>query len=134
MVSEIRSQSYLFIKNCYESFFECEHAVNVRQHRVGETDESAIYRINDDLEYLVEIYEWSGSNWEPYVANDIQLQATVGVVQKVAEDVDDRRKKQVKKHAISITHERMKVKSLKTMSQRMVLTQEELIIETGSLE
>ncbi|KAI3674741.1 hypothetical protein L2E82_51967 [Cichorium intybus] len=28
-------------------------AVNVRHQRVGETDESAIYRINDDLEYLV---------------------------------------------------------------------------------
>ncbi|KVH92270.1 Dolichyl-diphosphooligosaccharide--protein glycosyltransferase subunit WBP1 [Cynara cardunculus var. scolymus] len=49
-------------------------AVNVRHHRVGETDEPAIYRINDDLEYLVEIYEWSGSSWEPYVANDVQIQ------------------------------------------------------------
>ncbi|KAI3721829.1 hypothetical protein L2E82_32848 [Cichorium intybus] len=58
IASEIRSQSYL--------------AVNVRQHRLGETDESTIYRINDDLEYLVEIYEWSGSNWEPNVANDVQ--------------------------------------------------------------
>lgn len=25
-------------------------------------------------EYLVEIYEWSGSSWEPYVANDVQIQ------------------------------------------------------------
>lgn len=49
-------------------------AMNVRHHRVGETDEPAIYRINDDLEYTVEIYEWSGSSWEPYVANDVQLQ------------------------------------------------------------
>ncbi|KAI3789676.1 hypothetical protein L2E82_02478 [Cichorium intybus] len=49
-------------------------AVNVRHHRVGETDEPASYRINDELEYLVEIYEWSGSNWEPYVANDVQVQ------------------------------------------------------------
>lgn len=49
-------------------------AVNVRHHRVGETDEPAIYRINDDLEYSVEIYEWSGSSWEPYVANDVQVQ------------------------------------------------------------
>ncbi|PWA43282.1 dolichyl-diphosphooligosaccharide-protein glycosyltransferase 48kDa subunit family protein [Artemisia annua] len=49
-------------------------AVNVRHHRVGETEEPAIYRINDDLEYLVEIYEWSGSSWEPYVANDVQVQ------------------------------------------------------------
>ncbi|CAH1421633.1 unnamed protein product [Lactuca virosa] len=49
-------------------------AVNVRHHRAGETDEPSIYRINDDLEYLVEIYEWSGSSWEPYVANDVQVQ------------------------------------------------------------
>lgn len=25
-------------------------------------------------EYSVEIYEWSGVNWEPYVADDVQLQ------------------------------------------------------------
>ncbi|XP_059645184.1 dolichyl-diphosphooligosaccharide--protein glycosyltransferase 48 kDa subunit [Cornus florida] len=49
-------------------------AVNVKHHKVGETDEPAIYRINDDLEYSVEIYEWSGTNWEPYVANDVQVQ------------------------------------------------------------
>ncbi|GJY03711.1 dolichyl-diphosphooligosaccharide--protein glycosyltransferase 48 kDa subunit, partial [Tanacetum coccineum] len=53
---------------------ECRQAVNVRHHRVGETEEPAIYRINDDLEYLVEIYEWSGSSWEPYVAYDVQVQ------------------------------------------------------------
>ncbi|KAL6963892.1 Dolichyl-diphosphooligosaccharide--protein glycosyltransferase 48 kDa subunit [Sarracenia purpurea var. burkii] len=49
-------------------------AVNVRHHKVGEADEPAMYRINDDLEYSVEIYEWSGKSWEPYVANDVQLQ------------------------------------------------------------
>lgn len=49
-------------------------AVNVRHHKLGETDEPAIYRINDDLEYSVEIYEWSGKSWEPYVANDVQVQ------------------------------------------------------------
>ncbi|XP_010465067.1 PREDICTED: dolichyl-diphosphooligosaccharide--protein glycosyltransferase 48 kDa subunit isoform X1 [Camelina sativa] len=43
-------------------------------HRVGETDEPAIYRIKDDLEFSVEIYEWSGKSWEPYVANDVQVQ------------------------------------------------------------
>ena len=25
-------------------------------------------------EYSVEIYEWSGSSWEPYVADDVQVQ------------------------------------------------------------
>ncbi|KAI9182065.1 hypothetical protein LWI28_021725 [Acer negundo] len=49
-------------------------AVNVRHHKVGESDEPAMYRINDDLDYSVEIYEWSGTSWEPYVANDVQLQ------------------------------------------------------------
>ncbi|XP_050366703.1 dolichyl-diphosphooligosaccharide--protein glycosyltransferase 48 kDa subunit [Argentina anserina] len=49
-------------------------AVNVRHHKVGETDEPAIYRINDDVEYLVEIYEWHGKSWEPYVADDVQVQ------------------------------------------------------------
>ncbi|KAF8405173.1 hypothetical protein HHK36_010073 [Tetracentron sinense] len=49
-------------------------AVDVRHHKVGETDEPAMYRINDDLEYSVEIYEWSGTSWEPYVVNDVQVQ------------------------------------------------------------
>lgn len=49
-------------------------ATNVRHHKVGETNEPSIYRINDDLEYSVEIYEWSGTRWEPYVADDVQLQ------------------------------------------------------------
>ncbi|KAL9414952.1 hypothetical protein AB3S75_043257 [Citrus x aurantiifolia] len=49
-------------------------AVNARHHKVGESDEPAIYRINDDLEYSVEIYEWSGASWEPYVSDDVQVQ------------------------------------------------------------
>ncbi|KAJ4716464.1 Dolichyl-diphosphooligosaccharide--protein glycosyltransferase 48 kDa subunit [Melia azedarach] len=49
-------------------------AVNVRHHKAGESDEPAIYRINDDLEYSVEIYEWSGASWKPYVADDVQVQ------------------------------------------------------------
>ncbi|MED6204147.1 Dolichyl-diphosphooligosaccharide--protein glycosyltransferase 48 kDa subunit [Stylosanthes scabra] len=49
-------------------------AVNVKHHKIGEVDEPALYRINDDLEYSVELYEWSGKDWEPYVANDVQVQ------------------------------------------------------------
>ncbi|KAA8545942.1 hypothetical protein F0562_020607 [Nyssa sinensis] len=58
------------------AFHERGHlkAVNVRHHKAGEADEPATYRINDDLEYSVEIYEWSGTSWEPYVANDVQVQ------------------------------------------------------------
>ncbi|KAM4089016.1 hypothetical protein ACB094_07G117300 [Castanea mollissima] len=49
-------------------------AMNVRHHKAGEDDEPTIYRVNDDLEYSVEIYEWSGTSWEPYVADDVQVQ------------------------------------------------------------
>ncbi|KAL5130004.1 Dolichyl-diphosphooligosaccharide--protein glycosyltransferase subunit [Glycine soja] len=49
-------------------------AVNVQHHKVGEANEPAIYRINDNLEYSVEVYEWSGTAWEPYVADDVQVQ------------------------------------------------------------
>ncbi|KAF5751121.1 Dolichyl-diphosphooligosaccharide--protein glycosyltransferase 48 kDa subunit [Tripterygium wilfordii] len=49
-------------------------AVNVKHHKVGEVDEPAVYRINDDLEYSVEIYEWSGTSWQPFVADDVQVQ------------------------------------------------------------
>ncbi|XVF44931.1 hypothetical protein PTKIN_Ptkin02bG0162600 [Pterospermum kingtungense] len=49
-------------------------AVNVKHHKVGETDEPSVYRINDELEYSVEIYEWSGTSWKPYVADDVQVQ------------------------------------------------------------
>ncbi|KAK6946206.1 Dolichyl-diphosphooligosaccharide--protein glycosyltransferase 48kDa subunit [Dillenia turbinata] len=49
-------------------------AVNVRHHKAGEGEEPGMYRINDDLEYSVEIFEWSGTSWVPYVANDVQVQ------------------------------------------------------------
>ncbi|EEF37224.1 dolichyl-diphosphooligosaccharide--protein glycosyltransferase, putative [Ricinus communis] len=49
-------------------------AVNLRHNKVGETDEPAIYRIKDELDFYVEIYEWSGKSWEPYVADDVQVQ------------------------------------------------------------
>ncbi|XP_050234948.1 dolichyl-diphosphooligosaccharide--protein glycosyltransferase 48 kDa subunit-like [Mercurialis annua] len=49
-------------------------AENVRHGKAGEGDEPAMYRIKDDSDYSVEIYEWSGTAWEPYVADDVQLQ------------------------------------------------------------
>ncbi|KAB1199016.1 Dolichyl-diphosphooligosaccharide--protein glycosyltransferase 48 kDa subunit [Morella rubra] len=49
-------------------------AINVQHHKAGEAGEPAMYRINDDLEYSVEVYEWSGRSWEPYVADDVQVQ------------------------------------------------------------
>ncbi|GJT83523.1 hypothetical protein Tco_1057865 [Tanacetum coccineum] len=41
--------SFYFNTISYKFSFECRHAVNVRHHKVGETEEPAIYRINDDL-------------------------------------------------------------------------------------
>ncbi|KAK6150956.1 hypothetical protein DH2020_015888 [Rehmannia glutinosa] len=49
-------------------------AVNLKHNKVGETEEPPIYRINDDLEFSVEIYEWSGTSWVPYIADDVQVQ------------------------------------------------------------
>ncbi|KOM50873.1 hypothetical protein LR48_Vigan08g170000 [Vigna angularis] len=49
-------------------------ALQLQHHKVGEASEPAIYRINDDLEFSVEIFEWSGTSWEPYVADDVQVQ------------------------------------------------------------
>ncbi|XP_011025713.1 PREDICTED: dolichyl-diphosphooligosaccharide--protein glycosyltransferase 48 kDa subunit-like [Populus euphratica] len=49
-------------------------AVNLRHNKAGETDEPAMYRIKDDVDFSVEIYEWSGKSGEPYVANDVQVQ------------------------------------------------------------
>ncbi|KAJ8770696.1 hypothetical protein K2173_021343 [Erythroxylum novogranatense] len=48
--------------------------LNAKHHIMGETGEPAIYRIKDDLDFSVEIYEWSGRKWEPYVADDVQVQ------------------------------------------------------------
>ncbi|KAK9691126.1 hypothetical protein RND81_09G177500 [Saponaria officinalis] len=49
-------------------------AVNVRHNKIEQADEPSMYRITDDLEYSVEIYEWLGKSWEPYVTDDVQLQ------------------------------------------------------------
>uniref|UniRef100_A0A0D6QZT8 Dolichyl-diphosphooligosaccharide--protein glycosyltransferase 48 kDa subunit n=1 Tax=Araucaria cunninghamii TaxID=56994 RepID=A0A0D6QZT8_ARACU len=49
-------------------------AVNVQHHKIGETVEPATYRITDYLEYSVEIFEWTGKDWKPYVADDVQVQ------------------------------------------------------------
>lgn len=49
-------------------------AVNVRHHKVGETQEPAMYRITDHLEYSLEIYEWTREGWRPYLADDVQVQ------------------------------------------------------------
>jgi oligosaccharyltransferase complex subunit beta len=49
-------------------------AVNVQHHRAGETVAPATYTIKDDIEYSVEIQEWNGKKWVPFLANDVQLE------------------------------------------------------------
>lgn len=49
-------------------------ALNVRHHKVGEAQEPAMYRITDHLEYSFEVYEWTGKDWKPYIADDVQVQ------------------------------------------------------------
>ncbi|CAA2960930.1 dolichyl-diphosphooligosaccharide--protein glycosyltransferase 48 kDa subunit-like [Olea europaea var. sylvestris] len=49
-------------------------AVNLKHNKVEGTEEPSMYRINDDLEFSVEIFEWAGSSWVPYVADDVQVQ------------------------------------------------------------
>lgn len=49
-------------------------AVNLRHHRAGETSSPAMYRVSDHAEVSLEIYEWSGASWQPYLADDVQVQ------------------------------------------------------------
>eukprot|EP00249_Psilotum_nudum_P014079 c24654_g1_i2 orf=471-1802(-) len=58
------------------AFHERGHlkVLNVRHHKVGETNEPSMYRICDDVEFFVEIYEWTGEEWKPYLADDVQVQ------------------------------------------------------------
>ncbi|MCO5566336.1 hypothetical protein L7F22_020013 [Adiantum nelumboides] len=49
-------------------------AINVCHHRIGEIQEPAMYRITDNLEYSMEIYEWGTKGWLPYAGDDVQIQ------------------------------------------------------------
>eukprot|EP01118_Nematostelium_gracile_P013861 TRINITY_DN528_c0_g1_i1.p1 TRINITY_DN528_c0_g1~~TRINITY_DN528_c0_g1_i1.p1 ORF type:complete len:450 (+),score=128.01 TRINITY_DN528_c0_g1_i1:40-1350(+) len=49
-------------------------AINVKHHRVGETVAPATYTIKEDIEYSVEIQEYRGRKWVPFVAKDVQLE------------------------------------------------------------
>ncbi|KAG0623990.1 hypothetical protein M758_3G215800 [Ceratodon purpureus] len=58
------------------TFHERGHlkASNVHHHKIGETDEPSMYRITDNARYSLEINEWNGKEWQPYQADDVQLQ------------------------------------------------------------
>jgi len=47
---------------------------NVHHHKIGETNEPSMYRITDNARYSLEIHEWNGKKWQPYQADDVQLQ------------------------------------------------------------
>jgi len=49
-------------------------AVNIQHHKVGETSSPFTYTIKDDIEYSVEIQEWNGKKWVPFLADDVQLE------------------------------------------------------------
>jgi len=49
-------------------------AINVKHHRVGETEAPFTYTIKDDVQYQVDIQEWNGEKWVPFVASDVQLE------------------------------------------------------------
>ncbi|KAJ7296159.1 hypothetical protein O6H91_Y140700 [Diphasiastrum complanatum] len=48
--------------------------VNLQHHKAGEKLEPPMYRISDQLEFSIEIYEWSGKHWRPFQASDVQVQ------------------------------------------------------------
>jgi len=47
---------------------------NVQHHRVGETEPPEIYTIKENIEYSIQLEEWNGRHWVPYIANDVQLE------------------------------------------------------------
>eukprot|EP01099_Mayorella_cantabrigiensis_P000463 TRINITY_DN1213_c0_g1_i1.p1 TRINITY_DN1213_c0_g1~~TRINITY_DN1213_c0_g1_i1.p1 ORF type:complete len:477 (+),score=126.39 TRINITY_DN1213_c0_g1_i1:126-1433(+) len=49
-------------------------ASNARHHQAGESETSSSYRIKDNITYSVEVEEFTGGKWVPYVADDIQLE------------------------------------------------------------
>ena len=43
-------------------------------HRAGEKSPPKVYRINDTIEYHVDIHQWNGDKWIAYAASDVQLE------------------------------------------------------------
>jgi len=48
--------------------------LNAHTHRVGETVAPFAYTIKDKVEYSLELQEWNGQAWVPFLANDVQLE------------------------------------------------------------
>lgn len=58
------------------TFHERGHlkAGELKHHKKGEEDEPQRYRVGDYLDFSVEILDWSGKEWVPYKADDVQVQ------------------------------------------------------------
>jgi oligosaccharyltransferase complex subunit beta len=72
-----KSGNEAFAKNVAEWTFQERgvlRASNVRHHRVNETDAPAMYTINEDIEYSIQIEQWNGKRWVPFSAKDVQLE------------------------------------------------------------
>jgi len=49
-------------------------AKNPVHHRVGESEPPFAYTIKEVVEYSIELEEWNGRRWVPFVAQDVQLE------------------------------------------------------------
>jgi len=49
-------------------------AKNVRHNKVGESSAPAFYTLGEQAEYHIEVEEWTGRRWVPYVADDLQFE------------------------------------------------------------
>lgn len=65
---------FFFMKTSSNLLKGVLRAKNPTHHRVGEAAAPAYYTIKQDVEYSIEIEEWDGQKWVPYVANDVQLE------------------------------------------------------------
>jgi oligosaccharyltransferase complex subunit beta len=72
-----KSGNELFARQLIQWLFQERgilRAINVQHHRVGEANSPFTYTIKDNIEYSVEIQEWNGKSWAPYLAKDVQLE------------------------------------------------------------
>jgi len=49
-------------------------ASNETHHRVGESQAPDVYTVKQDITYEVDIEEWNGKQWVPFVVDDVQLE------------------------------------------------------------
>lgn len=50
---------------------------NLRQHIIGSDVQPTLYRVNDEVEFLIDVQERNGDSLTPYTGDDIQLEFTM---------------------------------------------------------